>query len=71
MNHDFLPAPSALWETIQEITNRIFEDILAGRVTAESIIFVLVFFGLFLGFTTAAYMYSGKPKKMLTDQPVT
>jgi len=57
--------------SINDFFTRVFEDILAGRVTLESLLVVLAFFGTFVLLTALAFAFSGKPKELLLDHPVT
>lgn len=59
------------WESVNDFFTRMFEDILAGRVTVESMILVAAFFGGFAILTWLALTFSPKPKALLTGQPVT
>lgn len=60
--------------TFQAVFNtffdRVFEDILAGRVTLESVLVVVAFFGTFVLLTTLAFTFSGKPRMKMLDQPI-
>lgn len=57
--------------SINDFFSRMFADILAGRVTLESVILVMAFFGCFLLLTTFAFVFSKKPKELMLDHPMT
>jgi hypothetical protein len=57
--------------SINDFFTRMFEDILAGRVTFESILLVLAFFGSFILLTTLAFVFQKKPREIMLDHPVT
>jgi len=50
---------------------RVFEDILAGRVTLESVLVVVAFFGAFVGLTSLAFLFSPQPKEVMLETPIT
>ncbi|WP_243362878.1 hypothetical protein [Fundidesulfovibrio terrae] len=57
--------------SINDFFTRVFEDILAGRVTLESIMVVLAFFGSFILLTSLAFVFSKKPREVMLDHPAT
>jgi hypothetical protein len=56
--------------SFEDFFSRMFEDILAGRVTLESILLVFAFFGTFVLLTTLSFVFAKKPKELL-DHPIT
>ncbi|GFK95157.1 hypothetical protein NNJEOMEG_03015 [Fundidesulfovibrio magnetotacticus] len=56
---------------LEDFFSRMFEDILAGRVTLESVLLVVAFFGAFAGLTTLAFVFSKQPKEVMLEKPIT
>jgi hypothetical protein len=57
--------------SINDFFSRMFGDILAGRVTMESVILVIAFFGCFALLTTFAFVFQKKPVELMRDHPMT
>jgi len=57
--------------TVNDFFSRVFEDILAGRVTLESVLVVVGFFGVFVGLTALAFLFSPQPKEVMLEKPIT
>lgn len=68
---DDIPIPHLYSAQFQDFVSRIFEDILAGRVTSESVFLVLAFFGFFFLLTALSYVFARKPKEKMLEHPVT
>lgn len=68
---DDIPIPYHFAAAFQDFVSGIFEDILAGRVTFESVLLVLAFFGSFFLLTALSYVFARKPKEKLLDHPIT
>ncbi|MFZ5426212.1 MAG: hypothetical protein ACOZEN_04520 [Thermodesulfobacteriota bacterium] len=66
-----IPPAFAFWDDIQGYFTRIFYDILEGRVTLESVMLVVVFFGSFFLLTALSYVFAKKPRKLMLEHPVT
>lgn len=66
---DFSEIPVVLAQ-VNDFFTRMFDDVLAGRVTLESVLFVAAFFGFFVGFTALAFVFSKKPKEVMLEHPV-
>ncbi|MFP5221254.1 MAG: hypothetical protein ACLGSA_03090 [Acidobacteriota bacterium] len=68
---DDLPHSFTFQASLDSFFSRVFEDILAGRVTLESVLLVVAFFGTFVLLTSLAYTFAGKPRVRMLDQPIT
>jgi len=68
---DDLPHSILFQASLDSFFTGVFEDILAGRVTLESVLVVAAFFGTFVLLTALAYTFAGRPRMRMLDQPVT
>ncbi len=66
---ELTPLPIAQ-TAVQDFFSRMFENILAGRVTLESVLLVVGFFGTFVLLTTLSYVVPRRPKETLLDHPL-
>ena len=57
--------------SFEEFFSRMFEDVLAGRVTLESVLLVLSFFGTFVLLTMFSFIFAKKPKELMPSHPIT
>lgn len=67
---DVIFQPIAFFDEAQDFFSRMFADILAGRVTLESVVLVLAFFGSFIALTALSYLFAQKPKNTMLDVPI-
>ena len=67
---DFL-TPLTFTVSLNDFFTKMFDDILAGRVTLESVILIVAFFGTFVVLTALSFVFSPKPREFMLEQPIT
>jgi len=68
---DILPSPLHSQAALEDFFARMFQDILAGRVTLESVLLVGGFFGAFFLLAALTIIFGKKPTGFMPDHPVT
>ncbi|WP_243366679.1 hypothetical protein [Fundidesulfovibrio soli] len=68
---DILPSPLQNQAALEDFFSRMFQDILAGRVTLESVLLVGGFFGAFFLLAALSIVFGKKPTGFLPKHPVT
>jgi hypothetical protein len=66
-----LLTPLTFAVSINDFFNKMFDDILAGRVTLESVLLIVAFFGTFVMLTALSFVFAKKPHEVMLDQPIT
>ncbi|MFP5238799.1 MAG: hypothetical protein ACLGQW_03120, partial [Acidobacteriota bacterium] len=68
---DILPSPLHNQAAMEDFFSRMFQDILAGRVTLESVLLVCGFFGAFFLLAALSIIFGKKPAGFLPSHPAT